>query len=71
MNPSDLVPLYVPVFVCWFLIWLTKAAEGVGESTQKTLVPDREVRKGARAGDANTSSRGARTWNVSHFFRYR
>ena len=71
MNISDLVPLYVPVFVCWFLIWLTNAAERVGDSEEKKTTPDKECKKSIHVKNTDSAAYVSRAWNVSHFFGYR
>jgi hypothetical protein len=70
MTPSDLVPLYVPILICWFLIQLTRAAEGIASGEERDRPADPASREASRKTHVDGFAASARQWNVSHFFGY-
>ena len=77
MTPSEMMTLYGPILICWFLVWLTNVSEYVspapqtGRDNRKQYSLNLHTEKNEsyfEKGNAPPSDIPSLPWNVSNFF---
>lgn len=71
MTPVELMTLYMPFLICWFLIWLTNMAEYVPQAVKHKPEPRLEEAKDKDYSSPQTMlDLSSIHWNVSSFLGF-